>query len=275
MQSFLEEICRAAERGETVKLSSFGSFVVRSKSQRIGRNPKTGVEVPILPRRVMVFKPSNVLKARINGGSRGDGELSGEGARAADDKAPEAFRTISEVAEELGLPQHVLRFWETRFSQIKPLKRGGGRRYYRPDDVELLRAIRALLYEQGLTIKGVQKMLREQGASDRRAAKSRGARAALADPRRRPAPRRRPDARASCARRSRPARGGARYCEGARARRAGTALRFCALSLRSRPAIAAPSECSAARLAHLSGGQGVVGSNPATPTISPTVLTYI
>jgi integration host factor subunit alpha len=69
VQSFLEEICSAAERGETVKLSSFGSFVVRSKSQRIGRNPKTGVEVPILPRRVMVFKPSNVLKARINGGS--------------------------------------------------------------------------------------------------------------------------------------------------------------------------------------------------------------
>jgi len=69
VQSFLEEICAAAERGETVKLSSFGSFVVRSKSQRIGRNPKTGVEVPILPRRVMVFKPSNVLKARINGGT--------------------------------------------------------------------------------------------------------------------------------------------------------------------------------------------------------------
>jgi integration host factor subunit alpha len=68
VQSFLEEICAAAQRGETVKLSSFGSFVVRSKSQRIGRNPKTGVEVPILPRRVMVFKPSNVLKARINGG---------------------------------------------------------------------------------------------------------------------------------------------------------------------------------------------------------------
>ena len=68
VQSFLEEICSAAQRGETVKLSSFGSFVVRSKNQRIGRNPKTGVEVPILPRRVMVFKPSNVLKARINGG---------------------------------------------------------------------------------------------------------------------------------------------------------------------------------------------------------------
>ncbi len=79
------------------------------------------------------------------------------------DKAPDAFRTISEVAEHLDLPQHVLRFWETRFSQIRPLKRGGGRRYYRPDDVELLRGIRHLLYGQGYTIKGVQKILREQG----------------------------------------------------------------------------------------------------------------
>ena len=69
VQAILDEICDAAARGETVKLSSFGSFVVRSKGQRIGRNPKTGVEVLILPRRVMVFKPSNVLKARINGGS--------------------------------------------------------------------------------------------------------------------------------------------------------------------------------------------------------------
>ncbi len=80
------------------------------------------------------------------------------------DKAPDAFRTISEVAEELDLPQHVLRFWETRFSQIKPLKRGGGRRYYRPDDVVLLRGIRYLLYGEGYTIKGVQRILKESGA---------------------------------------------------------------------------------------------------------------
>lgn len=79
------------------------------------------------------------------------------------DKSPDAFRTISEVAEDLDLPQHVLRFWETRFSQIKPLKRGGGRRYYRPDDVELLRGIRHLLYGEGYTIKGVQRILKEQG----------------------------------------------------------------------------------------------------------------
>ncbi len=81
------------------------------------------------------------------------------------DKSPEAFRTISEVAEEMDLPQHVLRFWETRFPQIKPLKRGGGRRYYRPDDVDLLRAVKQLLYGEGYTIKGVQKLLREQGAA--------------------------------------------------------------------------------------------------------------
>ena len=78
-------------------------------------------------------------------------------------KSPDAFRTISEVATELDLPQHVLRFWETRFSQIKPLKRGGGRRLYRPDHVALLRGIRTLLYDDGMTIKGVQKVLREKG----------------------------------------------------------------------------------------------------------------
>src|SRR6195256_3212907 len=78
-------------------------------------------------------------------------------------KSAEAFRTISEVAVELDVPQHVLRFWETRFSQIKPVKRAGGRRYYRPEDVDLLRGIRALLYADGYTIKGVQKVLRARG----------------------------------------------------------------------------------------------------------------
>ncbi len=80
-------------------------------------------------------------------------------------KAPDAFRTISEVAEELDLPQHVLRFWETRFSQIKPMKRGGGRRYYRLDDVQLLRGIRLLLYAEGFTIRGVQRLLKEKGVA--------------------------------------------------------------------------------------------------------------
>jgi DNA-binding transcriptional MerR regulator len=78
-------------------------------------------------------------------------------------KSAEAFRTISEVAFDLDVPQHVLRFWETRFTQVKPVKRAGGRRYYRPEDVDLLRGIRSLLYAEGFTIKGVQKVLRERG----------------------------------------------------------------------------------------------------------------
>ena len=76
-------------------------------------------------------------------------------------KSPNAFRTISEVAEKLDLPAHVLRFWETKFSQVRPIKRGGGRRYYRPEDVQLLSHIRSLLYDEGYTIKGVQKLMRE------------------------------------------------------------------------------------------------------------------
>jgi DNA-binding transcriptional MerR regulator len=84
-----------------------------------------------------------------------------EEGRARPRKAPTAFRTISEVAEELHIPQHVLRFWETKFPQLKPLKRGGGRRYYRPEDIALLRRIADLLYTQGYTIKGVQRLLRD------------------------------------------------------------------------------------------------------------------
>jgi DNA-binding transcriptional MerR regulator len=79
------------------------------------------------------------------------------------DKAPDAFRTISEVADDLDVPQHVLRFWETRFAQIRPMKRSGGRRYYRPDDIDLLRGIRRLLYGEGYTIRGVQRILKEHG----------------------------------------------------------------------------------------------------------------
>ncbi len=83
--------------------------------------------------------------------------------RQSSEKSAQAFRTISEVADDLGVPQHVLRFWETRFAQVKPMKRNGGRRLYRPDHVALLRGIKTLLYDDGLTIKGVQKILREQG----------------------------------------------------------------------------------------------------------------
>jgi len=89
-----------------------------------------------------------------------DTEISG----ARTGKSDAAFRTISEVADDLDVPQHVLRFWETKFTQVKPLKRGGGRRYYRPEDIVLLKRIRALLYTDGMTIRGVQKMLRESGA---------------------------------------------------------------------------------------------------------------
>jgi DNA-binding transcriptional MerR regulator len=78
-------------------------------------------------------------------------------------KGPEAFRTISEAADELGVPQHVLRFWETRFSFIRPMKRAGGRRFYRPQDITVLRGVRALLHDEGYTIKGVQRLHREQG----------------------------------------------------------------------------------------------------------------
>ena len=90
-------------------------------------------------------------------------------------KSSEAFRTISEVADELGVPKHVLRFWEIKFPQIRPMKRGGGRRYYRPEDVGLLRGIQVLLHSEGFTIRGVQKILREQGMDHVKASGASGA----------------------------------------------------------------------------------------------------
>src|ERR1700754_2386354 len=93
------------------------------------------------------------------------GDASSNGQRAA--KSAGAFRTISEVAGDLNVPQHVLRFWETKFAQVKPLKRGGGRRYYRPEDVALLKQIRSLLYHEGYTIKGVQRLMREGALKER------------------------------------------------------------------------------------------------------------
>ena len=93
----------------------------------------------------------------------GDFSAYGDAERTAGQKSPDAFRTISEVSADLDVPQHVLRFWEGKFAQIRPLKRGGGRRYYRPDDMDLLRGIQHLLYGDGYTIKGVQKLLREHG----------------------------------------------------------------------------------------------------------------
>jgi DNA-binding transcriptional MerR regulator len=97
-------------------------------------------------------------------------------------KSAEAFRTIGEVADELQIPKHVLRFWEGRFPQIRPMKRGGGRRYYRPEDMELLRGIRALLHAEGYTIRGVQKILREHGIDEVKAAAQRLATAQAAAP---------------------------------------------------------------------------------------------
>ena len=97
-------------------------------------------------------------------------------------KSAEAFRTIGEVADELQIPKHVLRFWEGRFPQIRPMKRGGGRRYYRPEDMELLRGIRALLHAEGYTIRGVQKILREHGVEQVKAAAHRAAAAQAAMP---------------------------------------------------------------------------------------------
>ncbi|MBU8545646.1 MULTISPECIES: MerR family transcriptional regulator [Roseomonadaceae] len=99
-----------------------------------------------------------------------DDTLEGDATRARPRKAPTAFRTISEVADDLQIPQHVLRFWETKFPQLKPLKRGGGRRYYRPEDIGLLKRISDLLYTQGYTIKGVQRLLREGGLEEAGAA---------------------------------------------------------------------------------------------------------
>lgn len=97
-------------------------------------------------------------------------------------KSPTAFRTISEVAEELGVQPHVLRFWESKFPQVRPLKRAGGRRYYRPEDVEALRTIRSLLHEQGYTIKGAQKVLRARRRAEATEAVEEGERTRNANP---------------------------------------------------------------------------------------------
>jgi DNA-binding transcriptional MerR regulator len=107
-------------------------------------------------------------------------------------KASQAFRTISEVADDLGVPKHVLRFWEMKFPQIRPMKRGGGRRYYRPEDVELLRGIQVLLHSEGFTIRGVQKILRERGSDQVKASGEGGSLVAgLGASRETPAPRKR------------------------------------------------------------------------------------
>lgn len=121
-----------------------------------GMDPQGGQVGPLTGKRIS-GQVQTPVKAGVDHGR------SGGAAKKTDAKAAGAFRTISEVADELDVQQHVLRFWETKFSQIRPLKRGGGRRYYRPEDLELLKRIHHLLYTEGYTIKGVQKLLKEHG----------------------------------------------------------------------------------------------------------------
>lgn len=151
----LELIVEALEKGDTVKLSGFGVFQVREKRARMGRNPKTGEPAAINPRRVISFRASQIMKSRVHDAVVEADSLGQERRR---------FRTISEAAEEVGAPQHVLRFWETKFSFVTPVKRAGGRRFYRPQDIAVLKAVRRLLHEDGLTIRGVQRLHKEQGS---------------------------------------------------------------------------------------------------------------
>lgn len=108
-------------------------------------------------------QPSASTPASTSSSSSNLSSASLPSSRSVEMKSPTAFRTISEVATDLAVPQHVLRFWESKFQQIRPLKRGGGRRYYRPEDIQLINGIKDMLYNQGFTIRGVQKILRENG----------------------------------------------------------------------------------------------------------------
>ena len=157
VEAVLGHVSDALAAGEQVKISGFGTFSVRSKAARVGRNPKTGDEVPISPRRVLSFRASNLMKDRVVSGNAVSATVAEMG------KSPDAFRTIGEVASWLDVAPHVLRFWESKFAQVRPVKRAGGRRYYRREDIELLGGIKVLLHERGLTIKGVQKVLGEEG----------------------------------------------------------------------------------------------------------------
>ena len=147
----LEEIVNELAAGSDVKLSSFGTFALRDKKPRIGRNPNRC-------RSGNFFAPGHFLQTLANNAQSRQQEIN-----MVVNKSKAAFRTIAEVAEELGVGTHVLRFWETKFSQLKPMKRNGGRRYYRPDDVELLKCIKNLLYVKRLTIEGAQKEIRSTG----------------------------------------------------------------------------------------------------------------
>ena len=145
----------------------------RCRSCRAGCCPSAP---PRCSRRASTASPSAGAEATRCAGRRRAERPSGSAPARRARKAPTAFRTISEVADDLHIPQHVLRFWETKFPQLKPLKRGGGRRYYRPEDIALLRRISDLLYTQGYTIKGVQQLLRAQRRGARRRRRQRSGR---------------------------------------------------------------------------------------------------
>ena len=149
-------MCDALSKGENVKISGFGTFILRDKGQRVGRNPKTGVEVPIAPRRVLTFRASQMMRDRIVGGlTAGDGAGRQGGRRVPDDR-----RT---VATNSACRSTSCAIGKRDFPQLRPLQRAGNRRYYRPDDVALVRRIHRLLNEEGYTVRGVQKLLRDKG----------------------------------------------------------------------------------------------------------------
>jgi DNA-binding transcriptional MerR regulator/nucleoid DNA-binding protein len=152
----LELVAEALEDGRDSQTVRFRRLPGARQARPDGRNPKTGEPAEIEPRRVIGFRAS----PRDEGAGRPRLAVRAASALA---KGPQAFRTISEAAEELGVPQHVLRFWETKFSFIRPMKRAGGRRFYRPQDIAVLAGVRRLLHGEGYTIKGVQRLHREQG----------------------------------------------------------------------------------------------------------------
>ena len=175
VESFFEEVRMALENGKGVKLSGFGNFQLRDKPQRPGRNPKTGEEIPITARRVVTFHASQKLKAMV---SRTTMEASHSPRAQLPPIPAKRYFTIGEVSELCGVKPHVLRYWEQEFTQLKPVKRRGNRRYYQHHEVLLIRRIRELLYDQGFTISGARNRLDELVSEPARSA--RGARAYFA-----------------------------------------------------------------------------------------------
>ena len=163
VEAFFEEIRNALERGDGVKLSGFGNFQLRDKPQRPGRNPKTGEEIPITARRVVTFHASQKLKSEVEAFYSGTQSW---------DITSEALPPILAKAllhhwrseRACGVKPHVLRYWEQEFTQLKPVKRRGNRRYYQHHEVLLVRRIRELLYNQGFTISGARKPPRRRRA---------------------------------------------------------------------------------------------------------------